>query len=68
MKGERLTHQESIFQQFISLVNSYSKTERNVGFYADKLCLTPPLPEHPHPADQPTNSNGLDKPVHYTRS
>ena len=41
MKGERLTHQESIFQQFISLVNSYSKTERNVGFYADKLCLTP---------------------------
>lgn len=36
-----LTHQESIFQQFISLVNAHSKSERNVSFYAGKLCLTP---------------------------
>ena len=36
-----LTHQNDIFQRFISLVNTYSKTERNVSFYADKLCLTP---------------------------
>ncbi|MCS2714966.1 helix-turn-helix domain-containing protein [Bacteroides thetaiotaomicron] len=36
-----LPHQEDIFQRFISLVNTYSKTERNVSFYADKLCLTP---------------------------
>ena len=36
-----LTHQNDIFQRFISLVNNYSKTERNVSFYADKLCLTP---------------------------
>lgn len=36
-----LTHQNDIFQCFISLVNTYSKTERNVSFYADKLCLTP---------------------------
>ncbi len=35
------THQEEIFQRFISLVNAYSKRERNVSFYADKLCLTP---------------------------
>lgn len=35
------THQEDIFQRFISLVNTYSKKERNVNFYADKLCLTP---------------------------
>lgn len=35
------THQEDIFQRFISLVNTYSKKERNVSFYADKLCLTP---------------------------
>ena len=35
------THQEEIFQRFISLVNAYSKKERNVSFYADKLCLTP---------------------------
>ena len=36
-----LTHQNDIFQRFISLVNTYSKTERNVSFYANKLCLTP---------------------------
>lgn len=36
-----LTRQEEIFQRFISLVNTYSKKERNVIFYADKLCLTP---------------------------
>lgn len=36
----RLTRQEEIFQRFISLVNTYSKKERNVNFYADKLCLT----------------------------
>lgn len=35
------TRQEEIFQRFISLVNTHSKTERNVRFYADKLCLTP---------------------------
>ena len=35
------TRQEKIFQRFISLVNTYSKKERNVVFYADKLCLTP---------------------------
>lgn len=28
----------------------------------------PTLPEHRRQASQPTNSNGLDKPVHYTRS
>ena len=38
---EHLTRQQDIFQRFISLVNIYSKTERTVGFYADKLCLTP---------------------------
>lgn len=36
----RLTRQEEIFQRFISLVNTYSKKERNVNFYAGKLCLT----------------------------
>lgn len=38
---KRLTRQEDTFQRFISLVNTCSKTERNVNFYADKLCLTP---------------------------
>lgn len=44
-KGESahnpLTHQSDVFQRFIALVNTYSKSERNVSFYADKLCLTP---------------------------
>ena len=40
MNPVRLTRQEEIFQRFISLVNTYSKKERNVNFYADKLCLT----------------------------
>mgnify|MGYP002245259316 CR=1 FL=1 len=29
------------FPAFHFLVNAYSKRERNVSFYADKLCLTP---------------------------
>lgn len=41
MNSVQLTRQEDIFQRFISLVNAYSKKERNVDFYADKLCLTP---------------------------
>lgn len=35
------SRQEELFQRFIALVNEYSKQERTVGFYADKLCLTP---------------------------
>ena len=30
-----------IFDQFIKLVSEYHTRYRNVGFYADKLCLTP---------------------------
>lgn len=30
-----------LFEQFISLVSRYHDQYRNVGFYADKLCLTP---------------------------
>ena len=41
MNPVRLTRQEDIFQRFISLVNACNKKERNVNFYADKLCLTP---------------------------
>ncbi len=39
--NNRLSRQEDIFQRFISLVNTYNKTERNVNFYAEKLYLTP---------------------------
>ena len=30
-----------IFEQFIKLVSEYHTQQRMVGFYADKLCLTP---------------------------
>ncbi len=36
-----LSRQEELFRRFIALVNQYSKQERAVSFYADKLCLTP---------------------------
>lgn len=35
------SRQEQVFNQFIQLVNQYASQERNVSFYADKLCLTP---------------------------
>ena len=37
----RLSRQGEVFRPFISLVNEYAKRERNISFYADKLCLTP---------------------------
>ena len=39
----QVTHKRSkmIFDQFIKLVTEYHTQYRNVGFYADKLCLTP---------------------------
>jgi AraC-like DNA-binding protein len=36
-KGQK----ESIFERFISEVERYFKTEHEVGFYADRLCITP---------------------------
>lgn len=35
------TRSRMIFDQFIKLVSEYHTKYRNVGFYADKLCLTP---------------------------
>lgn len=35
------TRSKMIFEQFIRLVGEYHTKYRNVGFYADKLCLTP---------------------------
>ena len=43
--GEEIRNSSSrskmIFEQFIKLVAEYHMHHRNVGFYADKLCLTP---------------------------
>ena len=36
-----LSRSESIFQEFIKNVEKYFRKERSVGFYADKLNLTP---------------------------
>lgn len=41
IRPHNLTRQEEIFQRFIALVNAHSIQERSVGFYADRLCLTP---------------------------
>lgn len=35
------TRSKMVFEQFIRLVTEYHTMHRNVGFYADKLCLTP---------------------------
>lgn len=35
------TRGKMVFEQFIRLVAEYHTSYRNVGFYADKLCLTP---------------------------
>ena len=35
------TRHKIVFERFIDLVSKYHNTERNVGFYADKLCITP---------------------------
>ncbi|MCD8186534.1 MAG: AraC family transcriptional regulator [Rikenellaceae bacterium] len=35
------THSEEIMEQFARLVREHYRTERNVEFYADQLCLTP---------------------------
>ena len=39
--AQTTTRSRMIFEQFIRLVSEYHTKHRNVGFYADKLCLTP---------------------------
>ncbi|MDR3119348.1 MAG: helix-turn-helix domain-containing protein [Mediterranea sp.] len=39
--GGNATHQDRLFGRFIALVNEHCVSERNVKFYAGKLCLTP---------------------------
>lgn len=35
------TRHKKMFESFLELVENYHITERKVGFYADKLCITP---------------------------
>ena len=39
--AQTTTRSRMIFEHFIRLVSEYHTIHRNVGFYADKLCLTP---------------------------
>lgn len=34
------TRQEEIYEKFIGLLEKHYRTEREIGFYADKLCIT----------------------------
>lgn len=38
--SEHQTRRERVFTQFISLVNEHAALQHNLGFYADRLCLT----------------------------
>lgn len=40
--------------------STFPTGKRTVGFYADKLCLTPPLFEYSNSPIQPTDCDGLD--------
>lgn len=40
-EGEKKSKQEVLLERFLNLVETHCKEERSVGFYADKLCLTP---------------------------
>ncbi|MCD8292168.1 MAG: helix-turn-helix domain-containing protein [Prevotellaceae bacterium] len=35
------SRKEELFKQFITLVHAHGSTERDVGFYATRLCITP---------------------------
>ena len=40
-KAENKSRQELLAERFLDFVQKHYKEERSVGFYADKLCLTP---------------------------
>jgi AraC-like DNA-binding protein len=37
---ESHTHEREVFLKFINLVHKFSKQERSLGFYADKMCIS----------------------------
>jgi len=40
-KKQKLTNREQVIARFLRLLLDYSRTEREVAFYANKLCVTP---------------------------
>lgn len=41
MKKRNMPHKEEIFKQFLKLVEIHHYKERDISFYAEKLCFTP---------------------------
>ena len=41
VEDNKKTKQEVLFEHFLDFVRKHYKQERNINFYADKLCLTP---------------------------
>lgn len=41
MKKRNMPHKEEIFKQFLKLVETHHYKERDISFYAEKLCFTP---------------------------
>ncbi len=40
-QNKNSTRKEQVFNQFVNLLKQNYQSERSVGFYADKICLTP---------------------------
>ncbi len=40
VNGEVHTHEREVFLKFINLVHKFSKKERSLGFYANKMCMS----------------------------
>ncbi len=66
--SHRFSHQEEIFWRFIALVNEFSKKRTHRGLLCRQVMPDPTLPEHPDPAGQSPDSNGMDQPVRHSRS
>lgn len=59
---QRKTRAESIFTEFIQLVERHFRTERRVGWYAQQLCITPKyLSETVKNISQRTPNEWIDK-------
>lgn len=41
MESDSVSHKNSIVERYIELVQTHYREERIIGFYADKLCITP---------------------------
>ncbi len=41
ISGNEKSRNRMIFEKFIQLINTYSKKEHSLNFYADKMCITP---------------------------